>query len=90
MQKFKNDFKDLTVITWPTSQKELLKDPVIQIRISKKINIQVGDFIEVSSKNGLVLNFYKIEEILETKASSAFPKMSIYKCRFSKHQQPTT
>lgn len=93
MQKFVNDLKKCAVITWPTSEREYIKEPVFQFRISKDANVVVGDFVEVSSKkykNATTKVLYKIEEILEEKDSSAFPKMKILKCRFSKNEQVIT
>jgi hypothetical protein len=93
MQKFINDLKTCAVTTWPTSEKEYLKEPVFQFRISKDADVVVGDFVEVSSKkykNATTKVVYKIEEILEQKDSSAYPKMKILKCRFSKSEQVIT
>ena len=93
MQTFEKDFKNCAVITWPTSEKEYLKEPIFQFRIKKDANVVVGSFIQVSSKkykNATTKVLYKIEEILETKDSTAFPKMMIYKCKFSKQEQVIT
>jgi hypothetical protein len=93
MQKFINDLKTCAVTTWPTSEKEYIKEPVFQFRISKDASVVVGDFIEVSSKkykNATTKVLYKIEEILEEKDSSAFPKMKILRCKFSRQEQVIT
>lgn len=93
MQTFINDQKKCAVITWPTSEKEYIKEPVFQFRISKDANVVVGSFIQVSSKkykNATTNVLYKIEYILETKDSNTFPDMKIYKCKFSKHEQVIT
>ena len=91
MQKFINDQKTCAVITWPTSEKEYMREPVFQFRTLKDNDVMVGDSVQVQAQDTMrskPVILYKIEEILEKKESTAYPNMMIYKCKFRKEVAP--
>ena len=68
MQKFINDQKTCAVITWPTSEKEYMREPVFQFRTLKDNDVMVGDSVQVQAQDTMrskPVILYKIEEILE-------------------------
>ena len=78
---------DLTLLIWPTCEKEFEANPEIRFRIDNKKVVEHGTTIQVNkhgSKDKQIAVYYTVENVVEVRESVTTPNQNIITARVNR------